>query len=436
MKIAFYGDDFTGSSDALAQYFSWGLRGRLFFAVPSAEEIESSQDDVIGVAGIARSLQTALMDSEVLPFLRSPMRRARVVQYKVCSTFDSSPDVGSIGHVIELARREGFQPPFPVLPAQPHFGRYTLFSNHFATWGRGIERLDRHPTMANHPSTPMHEADLRRILAAQGVPHVVSFDVTRLRAPDAAAQLAALIAESPPAIACDALEDADLQLLGALILEGWPGQIFGIGSGGFSYAIGSALGSGAPFQPLIKEVERVFVVSGSLAPQTAEQIRWAIDNGWGELRIDPHAIDLRANALDALASKALACHRASHRGAIVYSPSSEQRRDRPVDPAELGALLGGIVLRAFRSGEVARAIICGGDTSSYAVRALGARSLSIAGIMVVAGALCRLDADDRAVDGKLVMLKGGQVGDERFFETVRRGKPATRARAEISAESY
>lgn len=421
MKIAFYGDDFTGSSDALAQYFRWGLRGRLFFTLPSAEETASSTEDVIGVAGIARSLRTPLMDGEVLPFLRSPLRRARVVQYKVCSTFDSSPGVGSIGHVIELARREGFPVPFPVLPAQPHFGRYTLFANHFATYGAETERLDRHPTMANHPSTPMHEADLRRVLEAQGVPHVASFDMVRLRASNAAAQLAALIERGPPAIVCDALEDDDLQTLGRLILGAWPRQVFAIGSGGFSYAIGSALRSGTAAGGPIDEVERVFVVSGSLAPQTAEQIGWALDNGWSELRIDPHAIDLRGNELDELATKALACHRGSRRGAIVHATRSGQDRIRTVDPCELGALLGGIVLRAFRSGEVTRAIICGGDTSSYAARALGARSLSIARIMVVAGALCRLDADESAVDGKEVLLKGGQVGDRRLFETVRAG---------------
>ncbi|MBV8600746.1 MAG: four-carbon acid sugar kinase family protein, partial [Candidatus Eremiobacteraeota bacterium] len=195
--IAFYGDDFTGSTDALAQYFRWGLRGRLYLSVPNADEIAASRDDVIGVAGVARSLQTAAMDDEIVPFLRSSLREARVLQYKVCSTFDSSAAVGSIGHVVRLARREGFRGPFPVLPAQPHFGRFTLFSNHFATYGDGIERLDRHPTMANHPSTPMDEADLRRVLAAQGVQGVAAFDITRIRANDAAARLRALVATEP-----------------------------------------------------------------------------------------------------------------------------------------------------------------------------------------------------------------------------------------------
>ena len=425
MQIAFYGDDFTGSSDALAQYHRFGLKGRLFFAVPSAERIASLDDDVIGVAGVARSMPTARMDEEVLPFLRSPLGKARVVQYKVCSTFDSSPAIGSIGHVATLAQREGFRGPFPVLPAQPHFGRYTVFANHFAVYGEQIERLDRHPTMAEHPSTPMHEADLRRVLAAQGVQNVASFDMTRLRAPDAAAYLRRTIAEGPPAIVFDALEDEDLRVLGRLILDAWPERVFALGSGGFSYAIGSSLGRGTPVEQPMDEIERLFVVSGSMAPQTAEQIAWALENGWSEFRIDPHALDLREAALDALAREALAVHRASRRGVVIYSARGPRKqKSAPVDPAELGTLLGGLLLRAFRSGDVPRAVVCGGDSSSYAARALGARSLSIARILTVAGAMCRLDADEPAVDGKLVMLKGGQVGDRRLFETVRAGAEA------------
>ena len=425
MQIAFYGDDFTGSSDALAQYHRFGLKGRLFFAVPDARQVAALDDDVIGVAGVARSMPTARMDEEVLPFLHSPLGKARVVQYKVCSTFDSSPAIGSIGHVARLAQREGFRGPFPVLPAQPHFGRYTVFANHFAGYGEHVERLDRHPTMSEHPSTPMHEADLRRVLAAQGLQHVASFDVTRLRAPGAETYLRRLIADAPPAIVFDALEDDDLETLGRLILGAWPEQVFALGSGGFSFAIGSSLGRGTPIEQPMEEIERVFVVSGSMAPQTAEQIAWALENGWSEFRVDPHAIDLREAALDALAREAIAVHRASRRGVVIYSARGPRKgKTEPVDPAELGTLLGGILLRAFRSGEVPRAIVCGGDTSSYAARALGARSLSIARILTVAGAMCRLDAGESAVDGKLVMLKGGQVGDRRLFETVRVGAEA------------
>ncbi|MBV8355960.1 MAG: four-carbon acid sugar kinase family protein, partial [Candidatus Eremiobacteraeota bacterium] len=428
MQISFYGDDFTGATDALAQYARFGLRGRLFFKVPAEDDVATLDEDVIGVAGIARSLETQKMDREVLPFLRSHLRAARVVQYKICSTFDSSPTVGSIGHAIDLARRERFPTPYPVLPAQPHFGRYTLFANHFAAVGVGaaVERLDRHPTMSRHPSTPMNEADLRRVLTTQGVHSAPSFDITQLRAADAADRLRRVIDEDPRAIVFDALEDDDLKKIGELILDLWPREIFAVGSGGLSFAIGNRLGSGRPEEETIDEIERLFVVSGSLAQRTGDQIEWAVANGWGELTVDPRAIDMRDEAVvDELAERALAIHRSSRRGCIVASAHGPRAAGgNPVSAAELGTLFGALVLRAFRSGET-RAVLCGGDTSSYAARATGARALSIARFIDIAAALCRLSAEDPQVDGKHVLLKGGQVGDLRLFEMVRRGAGKT-----------
>src|SRR4029450_457106 len=63
-----------------------------------------------------------------------------------------------------LHERFGDHGPIAVAPAQPGFGRFTAFSDHYATFAGQIHRLDRHPVMSQHPSTPMHEADLRRVL--------------------------------------------------------------------------------------------------------------------------------------------------------------------------------------------------------------------------------------------------------------------------------
>lgn len=418
--IAFYGDDFTGAADALGQYFRTGLNGRLYLAVPSEDEIAASGVDVVGIAGIARSLAPDAMEAELRPFLRAHWNGARIVQYKVCSTFDSSPSTGSIGHVVRLARAAGYAGPYPVLPAQPHFGRYTLFANHFARYGDGVDRLDRHPTMAHHPSTPMQEADLRRVLAAQGVGDAVSFDITQARAPDALERLRRAVAAAPSTIVCDALDDDDLRALGKLMVDAFPAPTFAIGSGGLSFAYGTALGSGHVPETDVGHVDRVLVLSGSMAPQTAAQVAWAERNGWTVVPIDPSRLDTTPAALDALTADILARHRTSQHGAIAYSAHAGARA-APVDPATLGAAFGGIVKRAFASNAVRRAVICGGDTSSYAIRATGAHSLTIAKILAVAATLCRLGAPDPALDGKLVLLKGGQVGDESIFETVRRG---------------
>ena len=92
---------------------------------------------------------------------------APVVHYKVCSTFDSAPQVGSIGRAIDIARRSLGGDWAPLVVAAPPIGRYQAFGNLFAAVDGGGYRLDRHPTMARHPVTPMDEADVRRHLAQQ-----------------------------------------------------------------------------------------------------------------------------------------------------------------------------------------------------------------------------------------------------------------------------
>ena len=68
-RAVFYGDDFTGSVDALLQFARRGWTGRLFTALPDAATLRRAADevDVIGVAGISRSLAPAEMDDELRP---------------------------------------------------------------------------------------------------------------------------------------------------------------------------------------------------------------------------------------------------------------------------------------------------------------------------------------------------------------------------------
>ena len=99
---AFYGDDLTGSVDALLQFRRAGLSGVL--VTRPDVEVDVNATDVVGIAGTARSLPTGEMDAEVVPALRRLRGHGtRVVQYKACSTVDSAPHTGSIGRVLELA---------------------------------------------------------------------------------------------------------------------------------------------------------------------------------------------------------------------------------------------------------------------------------------------------------------------------------------------
>ena len=123
--------------------------------------------DVLGIAGAARSMTPDAMRAELEPLGRLfATLGAPLLHYKTCSTFDSAPQLGSIGHAVSVLQPFAANPLVAIVGGQPNLGRYCLFGNLFAALRTGGEvyRLDRHPTMRAHPATPMHEADLRLLL--------------------------------------------------------------------------------------------------------------------------------------------------------------------------------------------------------------------------------------------------------------------------------
>ena len=121
LLLTFYGDDFTGSTDALEQLTLAGIRAALFLEPPTPKQLRRFTGlQAVGVAGTTRSLPPEAMERELRPALKKLRALgAPHVHYKVCSTFDSSPRVGSIGRAIDIAT-ELFPAPFvPLLVAAP-----------------------------------------------------------------------------------------------------------------------------------------------------------------------------------------------------------------------------------------------------------------------------------------------------------------------------
>ncbi len=106
LLLAYYGDDFTGSADVM-EVLQWsGLRTVLFLHPPTSGQL--SQFDSLrayGIAGWGRTMSPEEMETHLRPaFEMMRDSGANTVHYKTCSTFDSSPQVGSIGKALELGR--------------------------------------------------------------------------------------------------------------------------------------------------------------------------------------------------------------------------------------------------------------------------------------------------------------------------------------------
>lgn len=428
LLLAYFGDDFTGSTDALEFLSRAGVRTALFLEPPSREKLAAiSGLQAIGVAGLTRSLDPVQMENVLEPaFAALRALGPRHVHYKVCSTFDSSPSVGSIGRAMEVGRRIFGAAPVPLLVGAPALGRYCVFGNLFARLGIGsageIYRLDRHPSMSRHPVTPASESDLRLHLAQQTKLRSGLFDLLKLELPaaEAAAALDRLIADGAEVVLFDVMYASQLARIGELLDRGeQSGPRFCVGSSGIEMALGAhwsqhgQLQSPPAWAPA-GAVDRLLVVSGSCSPVTSGQIDWALAHGFVGVPLDPREPRVEPTIAD------VAQVLASGRNAIVYT--SRGVTPGRVAPAKLpGTALGQIALGAVERTGLRRVLVAGGDTSSYAARALGIEAVGMLAPLAPGAPLCRAHAPGRASDGLEINFKGGQVGAPDYFGAVQRG---------------
>jgi uncharacterized protein YgbK (DUF1537 family) len=414
--LAYYGDDFTGSTDVLEALSLAGVKTVLFVEPPADEQLARyPRARAIGVAGASRMMSPDEMDAE-LPdkFAALASLKPQFLHYKVCSTFDSSPQIGSIGRAIDIGCRV-FQNRFvPLVVGAPSLQRFCVFGNLFARSGLDSPpfRLDRHPTMRHHPVTPMTEADLRVHLAEQADRPIELVDVLTLDAGYAAASLALQNATTRAGkiVLFDTVTDQHLATVGRLVADARQREgklLFVAGSSGVEYALAASWNAGreGPLLPAkIPSVDRALVVSGSRSPVTARQIAWAVAHGFVDVPLSDADEKLIDTSFD--------------RGHSVVVHTG---RDSFDDPDRAGAALGQVLHDIVHRRRVPRVAVVGGDTSGQVARALGIESLEFVGPLEPGAPLCRARSSDPAVDGLEMTFKGGQVGHDDFFATLLRG---------------
>ncbi len=417
--LAFYGDDFTGSTDALEFICRAGAKAVLFIEPPTPEQLAAYPDlDAYGVAGFTRSLPPGEMESILVPaFRKIKATNPTHVHYKVCSTFDSSPDVGSIGEAIDCGAVVFENKIIPVLGGMPALGRYCVFGNLFAkmgTVGEGeIYRVDRHPSMSKHPVTPADESDLRLHLGKQTNKTIGLVDVLELK--KAVKEIAANHTEQ--ILLIDVLEEEQLSKIGEW-LDGQAQEsnaLFIAGSSAVELALGNHWNKKLLLKPTVwdkpAEVKPLLVVSGSCSPVTAAQIVYAKSKGFAEVVIDPAKISAEEVAEAAVMIRITALLK-DKLNVIVHTG---EKQTENLSSATLGALLGAIVKAAAEKSKIKRVVVAGGDTSSYTARAMEIESVEMVAPFVIGAPLCRAVSHNPHINALEVNFKGGQVGGEDYF---------------------
>jgi 3-oxoisoapionate kinase len=405
--LTYYGDDFTGSTDVMEAMASHGVKTVLFTRLPTPEEFQPFADyEAIGLAGTSRSQTPEWMDQnlpQAFEWLKS--LGARFCQYKVCSTFDSSPEIGSIGRATEIGQRVFAQDHVTMIVGTPQLKRYTFAGHLFAGFKDQVYLIDRHPVMSRHPVTPMHESDLVLHLSKQ-----TSRPVTMIDVYDAITQRA-----------------AGEKLL-ALPHVSLP---FVVGSSGVNYALMAALGKQRSNNfPPVPAVDRLAVVSGSVSPTTERQINAALAQGFIGVAANTMALAAAENAAEIVRLTSLAGSILQHgKSPLIYTaagPATDQSEAIDAIPGSrqrLAKSLGTIARQLIETHKLRRMIFSGGDTSSHGLGELDIAALTTRFPLAETpgSPLCTAHSPNPIFAGLEIAMKGGQLAGDDYFVKMRDG---------------
>ncbi|MBS7664446.1 four-carbon acid sugar kinase family protein [Pseudomonas lalucatii] len=439
LLLSYYGDDLTGSTDVMESLTLHGVPTVLFLKPPSPEQrARFAECRAIGLAGTSRSESPQWMEQHLpTAFTWLKSLNADFCHYKVCSTFDSAPQVGSIGKALDIGHRLFDQPLTPVVVGAPQLKRYTAFGHLFATVNGTTYRLDRHPVMSRHPVTPMADSDLRVHLGKQTDKQIALADLVALGSADVDACIDRLMAGPDEVLLYDVPDVTIQREVGRqLCRTRKAGGQFVVGSSGVEYALVKAWAEQGviPGQSDFTSpgaVDRIAVVSGSCSQVTARQIACAEKNGFATIALDPRRLVLdgeRESALQEAVEQGLAALR-NGLSVVLYTakgPDSNLVAKEEMSEAfrhRIGEFLGKILKQLIEQEQLQRAVIAGGDTSSHALQQLGIFALTARLPLTESpgSPLCTAYSENPAFDGLQIALKGGQIGTDAYFSSIRDG---------------
>ncbi len=405
-------DDFTGATDLANTLVRAGARTIQTIGVPDDGDPVPDADAIV-VALKSRTIPAAeavAASCRALDWLRS--RGAGQIFFKYCSTFDSTAD-GNIGPVAD-ALLDALGADFTIAcPAFPTAGR-TIYQGYLFVG----DVLLSESGMKDHPLTPMRDASLVRLLAAQ-TPHrvgLVEHATVRRGAVAVAAAFDDRRKGGDRFAIVDALTDADLLTIGEAV-AGLP-----LVTGGSGVALGlpeNLRRQGRLDKAAVPELPpaagRRVILAGSCSEATRAQVARARADGWPAFAVDPLAIA----AGDDVAGAALAWldTDAGEAPALIHSsapPEDVARVQAQLGIDEAGALVEaamGRIAAGLVARDVGQIIIAGGETAGATVQGLGVKALRI-GPEIDPGVPW---TEALSTPPLALALKSGNFGGEDFF---------------------
>ena len=381
MLLGAIADDLTGATDLALMLVRGGMRTIQVIGVPVSGDAEKlSEYDAVVVALKSRTIAA---DEAIRQTLASAdvLREAGAHQlfFKYCSTFDST-DKGNIGPVSEALLDFLKVPLTLACPAFPANGRSVYQGYLFVG-----DKLLNESSMRNHPLTPMHDANLVRVLQRQSEGEV--------------GLISHSIVDSGPAAIREALEHAAKSGRRQVIVDAISERhLVDIGRAADGMPLitgGSGIAMGLPTNfiragqlipadvPEMMEAPegRQVILAGSCSEATRGQIAHAIDAGVPAREIDADMVIAGEQTATELCDWALGQDK--ERPCLIYSSADpkivaaiQQRHGIEKAGTAIEKLMSETARLLVAKG-FTRFLIAGGETSGAVVNGLGVPALEI-----------------------------------------------------------
>ncbi|TWC06022.1 uncharacterized protein YgbK (DUF1537 family) [Bradyrhizobium macuxiense] len=415
LSLGCIADDYTGASDLANTLTRAGLRTVQTIGVP-ADDLTLPEVDAVVVSLKSRSIEAGLAVTRsraAETWLRG--RGASHIQFKICSTFDST-DAGNIGPVMDALRADSKDSIVLVTPAFPETGRTVYQGNLFV----GSVPLNESP-LKDHPLNPMHDSNLVRVLARQSKTKVGLVDLATLaRGVEAVrAKLADLAGSGVGAAIIDAVFDRDLETIGQVALD----HRLSVGASGIGLGLARALVAAGKARSAAENAISAAAIggpaaclAGSCSQATLRQIASA-EKVMPVLHLDPERVIAGKDE----AQRALAWTRERlGKGPVLIASSStpdqvaalQSRHGRDAAGHAIEQAMADLAEGLVQSG-VRRLVVAGGETSGAVVDRLGIPGFLV-GAEIAAGVPVLRAVG--ASNGEMVLaLKSGNFGGPEFF---------------------
>ena len=411
MILGCIADDFTGATDLANTLTRRGMHTVQTIGIPRDA---APQADAVVVALKSRTIAADEAVAQSLAACRwLKAHGAKQIFFKYCSTFDST-DAGNIGPVADALLDE-LKAGFTIAcPAFPENGR-TIYLGHLFV---GSELLSD-SSMKNHPLTPMRDANLVRVLGRQTRHKVglVPYRTVKQGAPAIAEAFAALQADGIRHAIVDAVEDRDLENIGAAasalpLITGGSGVAIGLPQ---NYRTARLIPRREGAAALEKVGGPGVVLSGSCSAATLAQVeRFATGHAAQAIDVAALAADpdkTISGLLDWIAGKL------GKGPALIYAsapPDKVAAVQAQFGRDKAGAMIEHAIARlaeGLAAKGVRRFVIAGGETSGAVVSALKVEALEIGPQIAPGVPACLSYGSPRYA----LALKSGNFGGPDFF---------------------